>query len=126
MIFVQGNWNGNFRSYFGMTDGVWGMGIQSSGWGSTQGGDAVTTNTWNHMCMVFEGLTCKWYRNGSLMFSKSYTSYAFNQNLIIGEDNYDSTDRFWDGEIAQVLVHNKALTAAEVLNNYNTTKSRFS
>jgi hypothetical protein len=60
------------------------------------------------------------------MFSKSYTSYAFNQNLIIGEDNYDSTDRFWDGEIAQVLVHNKALTAAEVLNNYNTTKSRFS
>ena len=126
MIFVQGNWNGNFRAYFGMTGGVWGMGIQSSGWGPTQGGDAVTTNTWNHMCMVFEGLTCKWYRNGSLMFSKSYTSYAFNQNLIIGEDNYDSTDRFWDGEIAQVLVHNKALTAAEVLNNYNTTKSRFS
>ena len=126
MIFVQGNWNGNFRAYFGYTGAKWGMGIQSSGWGATQGGDAVTTNTWNHMCMVFEGLTCKWYRNGSLMFSKSYTSYAFNQNLIIGEDNYDSTDRFWDGEIAQVLVHNKALTAAEVLNNYNTTKSRFS
>ena len=126
MIFVQGNWNGNYRAYFGYTGAKWGMGIQSSGWGSTQGGDTVTTNTWHHMCMVFEGLTCKWYRNGSLMFSKSYTSYAFNQNLIIGEDNYDSTDRFWDGEIAQVLVHNKALTAAEVLNNYNTTKSRFS
>jgi hypothetical protein len=126
MIFVQGNWNGNFRAYFGYTGAKWGMGIQSSGWGSTQGGDTVTTNTWHHMCMVFEGSTCKWYRNGSLMFSKSYTSYAFNQNLIIGEDNYDSTDRFWDGEIAQVLVHNKALTAAEVLNNYNTTKSRFS
>ena len=126
MFLVQGNWNGNFRAYFGITGGKWGMGIQSSGWGSDQGGDTVTTNTWDHMCMVFEGLTCKWYRNGSLMFSKSYTSYTFNQNLIIGEDNYDSTNRFWDGEIAQVLVNNKALTAAEVLNNYNTTKSRFS
>ena len=125
MIFVQGNWNGNYRAYFGYTGAKWGMGIQSSGWGSTQGGDAVTTNTWNHMCMVFEGSTCKWYRNGNLMFSKSYTSFTFNQNLIIGEDNYDSTDRFWDGEIAQVLVHNKALTAAEVLNNYSATKNRF-
>ena len=125
MFLVQGNWAGNFRAYFGFTGGKWGMGIQSSGWGSTQGGDTVTTNTWHHMCMVFEGLTCKWYRNGSLMFSKSYTSFAFNQNLIIGEDNFDATDRFWNGEIAQVLVHNKALTAAEVLNNYNTTKSRF-
>lgn len=126
MFLVQGNWGGNFRAYFGITGAKWGMGIQSSGWGSDQGGDTVTTNTWDHMCMVFEGLTCKWYRNGSLMFSKSYTSYTFNQNLIIGEDNYDSTDRFWDGEIAQVLVNNKALTAAEVLSNYNTTKSRFS
>ncbi len=125
MFLVQGNWAGNFRAYFGITGGKWGMGIQSSGWGDTQGGDTVTTNTWHHMCMVFEGLTCKWYRNGSLMFSKSYTSFAFNQNLIIGEDNYDATNRFWNGEIAQVLVHNKALTAAEVLNNYNTTKSRF-
>ena len=125
MFLVQGNWNGNFRAYFGVTGGKWGMGIQSSGWGD-QGGDTVTTNTWHHMCMVFDGSACKWYRNGNLMFSKSYTSYTFNQNLIIGEDNYDSTNRFWDGEIAQVLVNNKALTAAEVLSNYNTTKSRFS
>ncbi len=125
MFLVQGNWDGDFRAYFGFTGGTWGMGIQNSGWGSTQGGDTVTTNTWHHMCMVFEGLTCKWYRNGSLMFSKSYTSFAFNQNLIIGEDNFDATDRFWNGEIAQVLVNNKSLTAAEVLSNYNAQKGRF-
>ncbi|MDA7495784.1 LamG domain-containing protein [bacterium] len=126
MFLVQSDWGGNHRAYFGTISGVCGMGIQSSGWGSTQGGDTITTNTWNHMCMVFEGLTCKWYRNGSLMFSKSYTSFAFNQNLSIGSARPYSTSYDWDGEIAQVLVHNKALTAAEVLSNYNTTKSRFS
>ena len=126
MFLVQSDWGGNHRAYFGYTGAKWGMGIQSSGWGDTQGGDTVTTNTWNHMCIVFEGLTCKWYRNGSLMFSKSYTSFTFRQNLSIGSGRPYSTSYDWDGEIAQVLVNNKALTAAEVLNNYNTTKSRFS
>ena len=125
MFLVQSDWGGNHRAYFGTISGECGMGIQSSGWGSTQGGDTITTNTWNHMCIVFEGLTCKWYRNGSLMFSKSYTSFTFSQNLSIGSARPYSTSYDWDGEIAQVLVHNKALTAAEVLNNYNTTKSRF-
>jgi hypothetical protein len=125
MFLVQSDWGGNHRAYFGTISGVCGMGIQSSGWGNTQGGDTITTNTWNHMCIVFEGLTCKWYRNGSLMFSKSYTSFTFSQNLSIGSARPYSTSYDWDGEIAQVLVHNKALTAAEVLNNYNTTKSRF-
>jgi len=60
------------------------------------------------------------------MFSKSYTSFTFRQNLSIGSGRPYSTSYDWDGEIAQVLVHNKALTAAEVLSNYNTTKSRFS
>jgi hypothetical protein len=31
----------------------------------------------------------------------------------------------FQGSIAQVLIFNKALTASEVLQNYNSTKSRF-
>ncbi len=126
MFLVQSDWGGNHRAYFGTIGGVCGMGIQSSGWSSSDGGDTITTNTWNHMCIVFEGSTCKWYRNGNLMFSKSYTSFTFRQNLSIGAGRPYSNSYDWNGEIAQVLVNNKSLTAAEVLNNYNTTKSRFS
>ncbi len=125
MFLVQSDWGGNHRAYFGTIGGVCGMGIQSSGWSSSDGGDTITTNTWNHMCIVFEGSTCKWYRNGNLMFSKSYTSFTFRQNLSIGAGRPYSNSYDWNGEIAQVLVNNKLLTAAEVLSNYNATKNRF-
>jgi hypothetical protein len=34
-------------------------------------------------------------------------------------------NQFFTGRIAQVQMYNKALSAAEVLQNYNATKSRF-
>ena len=127
LFMVQGNWGGtNRRAYFGYTSGQWAMGIQGSGWGAGQGGDSITSNVWQHMTIVFDGSTCRWYRNGTEMFTKSYTSYAFNQTLDIGSAGQYDNSYAWDGKISQVLVHNKALTAAEVLQNYNATKGRFS
>ena len=82
MFMVQGNWGGTARrAYFGYISGQWAMGIQGSGWGAGQGGDSITSNVWQHMTIVFDGSTCRWYRNGTEMFTKSYTSYTFNQTL---------------------------------------------
>jgi hypothetical protein len=50
----------------------------------------------------------------------SATSFTFGKN--------NSTSPFTDlfnGNIAQVLVYNRALLSSEVLQNYNTQKSRF-
>jgi len=33
--------------------------------------------------------------------------------------------RYWNGNIAQILIYNKALSSTEVLQNYNATKTRF-
>ena len=66
------------------------------------------------------------YVDGVYYWQRAYSSYTFNQTLDIGSNpQHESNSYAWDGEIAQVLVHNKALTAAEVLSNYNATKERF-
>lgn len=43
--------------------------------------------------------------------------------LSVGRDSISG--RYFNGRIAQSILYNRALTAAEVLQNYNTTKSRF-
>jgi len=36
-----------------------------------------------------------------------------------------NSNEIWDGKLASLKIYNKALTAAEVVRNYNSTKSRF-
>ena len=46
---------------------------------------------------------------------------------IVALDAADSTtaDEFWKGKIAVAQIYNRALSASEVLQNYNATKGRF-
>jgi hypothetical protein len=46
-----------------------------------------------------------------------------NPNIAIGGNTLDS--KYFSGKIAQVQIYNRALSAQEVLQNYNATKSRF-
>lgn len=36
-----------------------------------------------------------------------------------------SRGRYWQGNISNTLIYNRALSTAEVLQNYNATKNRF-
>lgn len=47
-------------------------------------------------------------------------------NLLIGTNTYANTTSYFNGQMSQVLLYkNKALSAAEVLQNYNATKGRY-
>lgn len=47
-------------------------------------------------------------------------------NLLIGTNTYANTTFYFNGQMSQVLLYkNKALSAAEVLQNYNATKGRY-
>ena len=53
---------------------------------------------------------------------------TFNSNnggsiaLMVGRDSFSS--RYFNGNIAQSLIYNRALSATEILQNYNATKTR--
>ena len=79
-------------------------------------------NEWHHIVGTYDGSTLKFYLNSTLANSSSITATP-NQNndaLQILQTNYSI-----DGRIGCAKVYNKALTAAEVLQNYNAQKNRF-
>jgi len=94
-----------------------------------------TLNNWNHFTftMIYATGTYQWYQNGSPVtstLSNSVTTFtpttSFNQNIndYVG-GWYVNSPTYYSGNISQVQIYNRALSAAEVLHNYNVTKGRF-
>ena len=95
---------------------------------------SLTSNTWYFVGFVYDGSQSnanrvKIYVDG---VAKSTTTnntiatslFAATSTFKIGLFGGD-IDRFWNGKIANCQIYNKALTASEVLHNYNALKSRF-
>jgi hypothetical protein len=83
--------------------------------------------TWVNVTGTYDENYRKIYINGNLI-----TSIADNRklatasgNFTLGAENYTQTNYPFNGKIPVCLVYNRALTAAEVLQNYNATKGRF-
>ena len=109
--------------------------------GSSTGAPIVTSSdniTSNWVCYTGtlnrDLKTISLYTNGSLNTSSTYTipegdiNYDFdngatNEKIFSVGARY--RDQYWKGNIAVVRVYHKALTAAEVLQNYNALKDRF-
>ena len=94
----------------------------------------LSLNTYYHFAHTYDGITQRIYLNGSQVNTKSTTGnlvYDNNNTLLaIGNDwngsGYDTGASIGvRGKLAKVAIYSKALTADEVLYNYNSTKSRF-
>lgn len=82
-------------------------------------------NKWVFVTQTYDGSRIYVYRNGEL-FGQSGTGIGFTtstSNLYLGSNN--STGYYLDGDMANLKMYNRALTAAEVLQNYNAQKNRF-
>ena len=89
-----------------------------------------TTNTWYHDVGVYDGVnTVKFYRNGVLLGTTTGSTLG---NLDTGgtRDDLrifrrDSNSGVIGGKVSNFRTYNKALSAAEVTQNYNAQKDRF-
>ena len=83
------------------------------------------TSTWSYMVVTRTPLLITWYRNGSQVAQQS-NAYApmpiTSANIRIG---VGYTGVYWIGNMALVHAYNRGLTSAEVLQNYNVVKARF-
>ena len=82
---------------------------------------ASFVNNYGHVVLTYDGSTIRMYLNGSEVSNKTVTLANNYSNYSIGRgiNNYAQLD------VKTLKVYNKALTAAEVLQNFNATKSRF-
>ena len=92
------------------------MGIQGTAWSSSGVNDA----DYHHYVIVMDGSVARLYNNGEAHSTRNYTSYQIQALNIGGRNTYR-----WLGDIPIFKLYNKALTASEVLQNYNATKGRF-
>jgi hypothetical protein len=125
MFLMQSNWGGSVRFYIGSIDGKLGWGIQDRGWGAGDTDLTFVVGEWYYINIIFSGTTAKLYANGVLKATDTISSYVFGNNLGIGSGRPYSSAYYWNGGIAACRVYYQALTAAEVLQNYNAQKNRF-
>jgi len=90
--------------------------------------DTDITSTFSEVVITWDGTTAKAYFNGSFVSNPGVGSRSVqDREFRVGATEYPFGDaqKFFQGNIAEVKVYNDALTAAEVLQNYNALKGRF-
>ena len=94
--------------------------------GSLVASQTLTAGNWYHCVFTSDGTTIKIYVNALEGNSLSYSGgfYVSTKNLEIGTYQTDE-DKAYNGQIAQSRIYNRALTASEVLRNYNSGKNTY-
>jgi hypothetical protein len=106
-----------------------GWGFGSNGFSRTGWSGVLETSTsaWVNITATYENSNYRLYRNGSLiqtLTSFGALNFNFNSNIQLGYRHLGSSG-YLSATIAQGIIYNRALTATEILQNYNATKSRF-
>jgi len=121
-------WNANSTTWNGLIR-------NSSGMNIIQYTRTVNTSNWYHFVHTYDGSNQKLYINSELIKTQvttgSITYDSNNTEITIGADYNGSgyntgITAVVDGKQPIARIYNKALTASEVLQNYNATKGRFS
>lgn len=99
-----------------------------SGSGGNLIGSSFSTNTWYHIVLVQAANTSrKIYINGSLDITKTSsfgTTSSGSETFRLGQAS--GVNEYFGGRISNASIYNnKALTASEVLKNYNSLKGRY-
>jgi Concanavalin A-like lectin/glucanases superfamily len=85
----------------------------------------LTTNTWYMSAFTFNGSVCNLYLNGALVGSATSAGGVIlnsTQNLFIG---YRVQGNAFSGNIPNVMLYGRELSAAEIKQNFNALRGRY-
>ena len=79
-------------------------------------------NTWYHLVLTYDGSYLRLYVNGTEVDNETVSGNlrVNSRNIFIGSDG--GVQKFFNGIIDEVTIYNKAISANEILNKYNTLK----
>jgi hypothetical protein len=90
---------------------------------------AITNTSWNNITVTSNGTTIRVYKNGSQLSTTGtipgITGTTGHANTRIGGSTNGTGANFLNGNIGPAHIYNRALSANEVLHNYNALKGRF-
>lgn len=109
----------SYNMTFGYYDGSW----------RNPNGFAPSLNTWYHMVGTYDGSTIKLYVNNVFDTQLVYTGTPSSGGEIRIARRWDESavnaSNYFDGDVAQVRIYNRALNATEISYNYNAHKGRY-
>jgi len=90
-----------------------------------QGTTTLSNNTWNCLAVTYTTSNLILYLNGNIELNQA-TPYTLTHggNIRLG-DGIGSAQRHLQGNLPIFMMYNRALTAAEVAQNFNATRRRF-
>lgn len=117
-------WNGSWEIYYCTP-----LTFRTQGTGGTDGISSYLNtnyvNVWSNITGTHNGTTRKIYFNGVEIFSDTNVVTGQNTTNVISIGAYENGAFAFVGAIPIYNLYNRALSANEVLQNYNATKSRF-
>jgi hypothetical protein len=118
--YYSSSWNAPYFSYQLTLDptGVPLFDCSVSGTGYDSSGTAVNLNQSYVLSGTYDGSTVSFWENGGVPSTVSISGAIDNgdsttKNLVIGQASVNSPREFFNGQIAEVLIYNRALTTAE-------------
>ena len=91
---------------------------------TTSGHSTLTVDTWYYTTLVIDGNNLYVYLNGQLDYSGTYASFTTAHYATLGRHG-EAGAYYFNGKIDVVQIYTKALSAQEVLQNYNALKGRY-
>jgi len=87
---------------------------------------SIVDNIWHYVLATWTSNQVSLYIDGVLDRQQSYnfTFTTATNPLYIARQN-STGEKYYQGDIAQTQIYNRTLSAQEILQNYNATKSRF-
>lgn len=130
-ILTRGSYAGSHGLWRHSTNNILSMYVrQNNPYAATEALATITRDTWYHVIGTWDGYYPKIYINGSLVSTgnlmastTTYTSDYWVVGAVKAAGGADG-NRF-QGNIANAKIYNKALTANEVLQNFNAIRGRF-
>jgi hypothetical protein len=79
---------------------------------------------------TYDGTNTRLYIDGVLASTVAYTTDpqyfgSGNRNLVLGRWGHPGYERYFNGNIYQASIYNRALSASEILQNYNAKRKKF-
>ena len=124
--FYSSNEGPSIWTYAGGFQAVFSSGVAGNPSGSTVTINYGASNTqkWYHTCFTGDGTTLRFYIDGTqigtnLVSSRTYPVTTSTVGPTLGRRDY------MNGQMSNVMLYNRALTPAEITQNFNATRSRF-
>lgn len=87
----------------------------------------IPNNAWSHLVGTYDGSTTRAYLNGVEIYSEAQTGNIPDATYVVGTYGGTLVDGVhnFNGLIGDSRIYNRALTASEVLENFNKSKGKF-